>query len=233
MSEREKIIERIRQLRQKTIERGCTEAEAMAAAAKIAELMGKLGLEPGDIEFDQAVAEVVSKGNTPRLKVWNTIAHVTNTALILGNSSSSRTKGTVTFVGRAPYPDVAVYLREVCDRAITNEIGAFRKSDFYRARRRPKTRAQAVYDFTDALTYRLCRRLLDLFEASIDDNARMTAIVELKRRFPRTTTMQAKQRKERFADAAIEGHRAGGRINLAHGVGRSPGSTVGLIGGGS
>ena len=39
MSERERIAARIRALRAKTVENGCTEAEAMAAAKKLAQLL--------------------------------------------------------------------------------------------------------------------------------------------------------------------------------------------------
>ena len=41
MNERSKIAARIRALLAKTVENGCTEAEALSAAAKVAELLDR------------------------------------------------------------------------------------------------------------------------------------------------------------------------------------------------
>lgn len=51
MSDHDKIRDRIRQLLGRTVARGCSEAEAMEAAAKAAELIAEHGLAAGDIEF--------------------------------------------------------------------------------------------------------------------------------------------------------------------------------------
>ena len=49
----QKIRDRIRALRDKTAARGCTEAEALAAAEKAAQLMRDHGVSEADIVMDE------------------------------------------------------------------------------------------------------------------------------------------------------------------------------------
>ncbi len=49
----DRLVQRIRALRAKTVEQGCTEAEAMAAAAKVAELLDRHGLSLSDVELQR------------------------------------------------------------------------------------------------------------------------------------------------------------------------------------
>ena len=46
-----KVKARIRALAAKTVDRGCSEAEAMAAAAKVGELLAVYGLTMGEVEL--------------------------------------------------------------------------------------------------------------------------------------------------------------------------------------
>ncbi|RYJ03496.1 MAG: DUF2786 domain-containing protein, partial [Acetobacteraceae bacterium] len=46
-----KVKARIRALAAKTVERGCSEAEAMAAAAKVGELLEVYGLSMSEVEL--------------------------------------------------------------------------------------------------------------------------------------------------------------------------------------
>lgn len=51
------LLARIQALRARTTERGCTEAEAMAAAAKVAELLDRHGLSLSDVELQAQPCE--------------------------------------------------------------------------------------------------------------------------------------------------------------------------------
>src|ERR1700760_2611338 len=53
----EKLHTRIQALRAKTIDNGCTEAEALSAAAKVAELLDRYDLSLTDIELRNAPCE--------------------------------------------------------------------------------------------------------------------------------------------------------------------------------
>ncbi|SCM75420.1 conserved hypothetical protein [uncultured Pleomorphomonas sp.] len=52
MTDREKLKAKIRALREMTSTRGCTEDEAMAAAAKAAELMREYGVSDVELETE-------------------------------------------------------------------------------------------------------------------------------------------------------------------------------------
>ena len=53
----EKLKARIQALRAKTIANGCTEGEALTAAAKVAELLDRYDLSLTDVELREAVCE--------------------------------------------------------------------------------------------------------------------------------------------------------------------------------
>ncbi|HSH99404.1 MAG TPA: DUF2786 domain-containing protein, partial [Reyranella sp.] len=53
----DKLRTRIQGLRAKTIANGCTEGEAMAAAAKVAELLDRYDLSLSDVEIREAPCE--------------------------------------------------------------------------------------------------------------------------------------------------------------------------------
>ena len=56
-SEREKVMDRIAALRAKTILNGCTEEEALSAAAKVAELLDRHALSMSDVEMRASPCE--------------------------------------------------------------------------------------------------------------------------------------------------------------------------------
>lgn len=53
----DRVIERIRALREKTVARGCTEEEALAAAEKIAEWLDRYGLDMSEVDIAHAACE--------------------------------------------------------------------------------------------------------------------------------------------------------------------------------
>ena len=72
----------IKALLDKTTASGCTEAEAMAAAAKAAELMRNHGLAPEDLVFSEARIGRIAKSAT-RHTLYRVIASATNTVIAL------------------------------------------------------------------------------------------------------------------------------------------------------
>ena len=59
-----RVIERIRALRAKTLDQGCTEAEALAAATKVAELLDRYGLSLSEIDIRRQTCEGVGIDST-------------------------------------------------------------------------------------------------------------------------------------------------------------------------
>jgi len=213
--DREKIKRRIAALLQMTRERGCTEAEAMVAASKAAELMRDYGLSDADIEMGEESIGVKVGFNAARAVLWDIIAHCTNTSLLWTKNKEAE----VIFYGYAPGPEIATYLMKVCDRAINHEIGKFKQSNFYRLRRTLTTKRQAVRDFTSGLICRLDVKLRRLFVESINQAARDAAHEYLKRMHSEAREVGERSRRVGFDAAMDHGWTAGGRVQLTHGMG--------------
>ncbi|KAB2749879.1 DUF7168 domain-containing protein [Brucella anthropi] len=214
---RETLAKRIAALRQMTTERGCTEAEALAAATKAAELMQEYGLSESDIEFCEQAVSSKTKGRNPAADLWPVIAHCTNTASIIV-SYVVPPKTEVTFVGKAPGPQIATYLLVVLNRAIANEVKKFKASTFYRRRRSLSTKRKAVADFTVGLVWRLRERLLEIFAPAVSDEIRAAAHDALAERYPAASSIERKKHQTRYDDALWNGWDAGDNVNLSHGV---------------
>lgn len=215
----ESIRERIRKLRQMTEANGCTEAEALSAAAKAAEMMREHGLSDAEIEMDFDGRPAASKGKSCRQKLWTTAAWCTNSAVIVIPDAGGRTK--ICFIGETPGPEIAHYLSEVCNRAVNREVRAFKASSAYRRRRTLSTKRHAVADFTNAMVNRLCYRMADLFQAARDQSAEDRAKAALESAYPRTAPIKRPAHSSRFRDAATAGWLAGEKPTLAHGLDRS------------
>lgn len=225
----EAIKKLIKTLRERTTARGCTEAEAMEAAAKAAQLMAEHGLDDADLVMSSASAVTRTPTSSPRALIWSTIATCTNCQALVSERRASPGRDVV-FFGREPGPQIALYLFEVCDNAIKHETAKFRASEFYRRRRSTKTKRKAVDDFTLGLVQRLASRVRELFRESRSSSALAQAQAYMDRLHPNTETIKQKAHKTHFDDAVNAGWRAGGQVNLAHGVDRPSGGPK-LIGG--
>lgn len=224
----EAVKKRIAALREMTAARGCTEAEALVAAAKAAELMRDYGISESDLVMDQRSVRRKSEGHSVRDDLWRRLADFTNCACILDHDGSKPVR---TFVGRAPGPEVATYLYTVLDRAVDRAVAEFKAESYYRRRRTVKTRRAAAHEFTYAMVLRLCIRLRELFAASISTEAREAASAALTERFPNSTTIAKRAHpKTGSTDAFYSGFAAGGGVALSHGVGAGP-NGLKMIGG--
>lgn len=208
--------EKIAALRAKTRGAGCTEAEALAAAELAARLMREHNLSEADIVMEEAVAREPTVKPTWRATVATVIAYCTNTASIV--LIDRRQGAAILFVGRAPGPKIALYLRDVCFRAVATELKAFKSGRFYRGRRSLATRRQASADFVEGMVTRLCGRLIELFGPSSDDRARDEAHAIVEQRFAGAVAHRKPGRETRYSQAAAEGWTAGGDVALHRGV---------------
>lgn len=221
----EALRKKLAALRAAATGRGTTEAEAMAAAAKMAEIMREHGLCDDDIEFDEAEAPLKGKRPGVRTILLGAIAVCTNCA----GTTHFGDYPTVTFLGRAPGPEIAAYLVAVCDRAIDTAVAEFKKTPEYLRRRTASTRRAAVQDFTAGMVTRLQHRLFAMFAGSMDRDALDQANQVRNARLPATSKVRIPERKIRFGSAAQAGHAAGRKVQLAHGV--NAGRPVHQIGG--
>lgn len=211
MADREKLKAKIRALRELTSARGCTEDEAMAAAAKAAELMREYGVSDVELETESAKARTKTRGTGIRDQLVGTIQHVTNTAAIYRD-------GDIEFFGVAPGPEIAAYIWTICNRAIDRSIRTFKAGRLYKARRSDRTRREAVADYTEGMVRRLSRRIIDLFIDTHSDELAAKAVHAMTIACPRTKSVSPAQAKGTFGDARADGWRAAGDVTLGHGV---------------
>lgn len=217
MTDREKLIAKIRALTAKTVDAGCTEAEALLAAEKAAALMRDYEISRTELFIEQQSVRRRTAGQSPRDRLWRHLALNTNTASILDYDETGQTQRT--FVGHEPGPQIAVYLYVVLDRAIDRAVGEFKFGGYYARRRTLKTKRKAVAEFTQAMVSRLCDRLWDLFASTRSESAAAAAVHALAERFPDIVpVVQRKRQKVEITPASISGFLAGEAVPLAHGV---------------
>ncbi|WP_151720196.1 DUF7168 domain-containing protein [Gemmobacter serpentinus] len=212
------IKQKIAALLKMTTASGCTEAEALAAAAKAAELMRAHGLSEADITIGQASAVTASKGRSVRDPLWKIVAYCTNTAATFAHVPGKRGSELV-FIGRDPGPEIAAYLVAVFNRALDIGISEFKAGAFYRRRKTDATRRAAVRDFTDGMVTRLSSRLINIFGPGIDKAANALAVAARAERFAASVPVKQKDSgKPRFDEATWSGWCAGSKVGIAHGV---------------
>ena len=145
----DKLKLRIQALRAKTIANGCTEDEALSAAAKVAELLDRHDLSFTDIELraapcDRRTYETHRKKRIPLDDCIGAIAHFCDCRVwreknLAGESS-------YVFFGLRSDIEVAHYLAELIDGAVRAELGRFKTSaDDLRFRHQERHLANASF----------------------------------------------------------------------------------------
>lgn len=226
--DREKLRARLRALLAKTTDAGCSEAEAIAAAEKAAELMRDYALTHDDVYMTEKVIPAPQKLEGKAL-IIGVIAIATNSAIV--HTAKSGKASIFTVYGFEPGPDIAEYLYTVCSRLIEQELALFRRSEFYRRRRSAATRRKASADFVDGMVMRLADKVMELFEDNRDGDKTKAAKKAADAAFPNAKAHRAKPQKTRFDEALASGWDAADSTDLRFAVrGRKP---VARIGGGS
>lgn len=209
------IKDKINALQAKTTSAGCTEAEALAASEMAARLMQNHRLTDDDLVVDSADIAAIKKTPFWQQRLMSAASIATNTAAL----HVSGTAAWITFYGRAPGPDIAIYLYEVCLGACKRELAEFRKSPFYRRRRSGKTRAIASNDFLTSMANRLAGRVVEQFKPLYSDTDRQLAIQASAKAAPDACSMKSKSKDIRYSEAAHAGWSAGAKPALNVGLG--------------
>lgn len=219
MSDLASLKARIAALRAKTSAAGCSEAEAMAAAEAVARLMASHGITETDLVMEEARAVLNGPKTAHSFVICSVISGCTNTAAV------SMADAAIVYFGRQPGPEIAVYLTDICHRALRQGLAEFMASPFYRRRRTTKTKTAARADFKTGMETRLAARLQEMFRTTRSDKAKAEAQGYLDSRHPNTRAHKLRQRETRFDEAKNAGWRAGGDVALSHGVGRQQAAT--------
>lgn len=211
---KESIKRKIAALRAKTTASGCTEAEAIAAAALAARLMQEHGVNEAEIEFMTARARAPL--SMPRWQRWlaDAICKATNTHAIscLGDIRE------IEFAGKEHAVEIALYLRDVLTRAVNAEIRTLRETTPYRRLRKASSKSEMVNSFAAGMVSRLSRKLIDLFASTINVDERAVAKQMLAEKYQDAREMPACKITLTHGNAYFAGQRAGDAVQLSHGV---------------
>jgi hypothetical protein len=171
----DRLKTRIQGLRAKTIDNGCTEAEALSAAAKVAELLDRYDLSLTDVELRDAPCErrayeTYRKKRIPLDDCIGAIAKFCDCRVWREKNPAGEAR--YVFFGLRSDVEVAHYLTELIDGAVRAELGRYKNSAEYR-RFRHQDRHMANGSFTLGMVASIADRLIAM-KAERDAVARST-----------------------------------------------------------
>jgi len=131
----DKLRMRIQALRAKTIDNGCTEDEALSAAAKVAELLDRYDLSLTDIDIREAPCErrVYETHRKKRIPLDDCIGAIANFCdCRVWREKNQAGESRYVFFGLRSDIEVAHYLTELLDSAVRSELGRYKTTSDYR-----------------------------------------------------------------------------------------------------
>ena len=131
----DRLKTRIQGLRSKTTDNGCTEAEALLAAAKVAELLDRYDLSLTDVEIRDAACEQreYETYRKKRVPIDGCIGAIANFCdCRVWREKNPLGDARYVFFGLRSDIEVAHYLTEVIDNAVRFELGRYKMSAGYR-----------------------------------------------------------------------------------------------------
>jgi hypothetical protein len=158
----DRLKTRIQGLRSKTTDNGCTEAEALLAAAKVAELLDRYDLSLTDVEIrdapcEQREYETYRKKRVPLDGCVGAIADFCDCRVWREKNQSGEAR--YVFFGLRSDVEVAHYLTELVDNAVRSELGRYKNSAGYR-RFRHQDRHVANSSFTLGMVASIADKLI-------------------------------------------------------------------------
>ena len=217
-------MQRIRALMARTVANGCTESEALAAAAKVGELMDRFGLTYPDFELKSERCE--------QHQATRHYHDVNLVAFAIARFCSCRVwfqGGGIYYFGLPLDVQISDYMTSLCQSALDVGFDIFANS---RARPKNQTRRELRKPFMVAMAYRLSERIEDLASAreTKATTANGTSLVVVKKavveeQYHVLGLKLTPGRASRFRDnraAEVAGRAAGDRVNLATGINTAP-----------
>jgi|KBSMisStandDraft_5_1062788.scaffolds.fasta_scaffold155232_4 hypothetical protein len=238
---RERVARQVRALREKTVENGCTEAEALAAAQKMQALMAEHDLTLTDAEVENesvGLDEVVSKFKVMRPVdlTCSGIAALCGVKIWFQKGSKRR----VQILGQKSGTEFAIWLYAMIDGAIVASTSAWQRD--------PETgwkqmdgqeKKTTCKSFEVGMAHRINRRLTEMAERaqSTAKTSTGTAVMVLRNQVVDAayTKMTAGWKwgrgsagpRARDAGAYAKGRAAGDRVNLDRPLGNSATKRIG------
>lgn len=160
-SDLDKLVARIQALRAKTVEQGCTEHEALAAAEKVAELLDRYGLSVSELDLRNQTCEGIGvdtgrKRRGPIDDCVGTIALFFD-CRVWGETDAEGMLRYV-FFGMPADVQAAIYLNDLIEVTFATETAAFQAGSIYQGT--PSgNRRNATTSFQTGLARGICQKL--------------------------------------------------------------------------
>lgn len=238
-----RIKKKVHALLAKTVSNGCSEHEALAAAAKAGELMDFYSLQITDIEIRE------TKCKHLKIEIDTVIGGKLDSCVVgIGRFCDTKSwfqrgkkihggpitrGGTYHFFGLEQDIEMAEYIYKILDHAVEGELKTFKNSDAYKAASRKKS---ATKSFINAFSGRIYWRLDEMKkarnvelakqEAAMERTGRAVLVVkqdhiesEFKRDMGITLTSRSSTKRSYNSDAYAAGKAAANRVNINKGIG--------------
>lgn len=162
MLEIQKVIETIRLLTSKTVSRGCTEHEAMAASAKIGELLKVYNLSMDQVFLDNSKCTTVTinTGIFQRRPINRCLVALADFCDCKVWFSTTNDGIVYHFFGLQTDTEMAKYLYEMIDAAVETEIARFKASATYLYAQTHRKRLSS--SFQHGMVGRIANRLANM-----------------------------------------------------------------------
>jgi hypothetical protein len=229
----DRLVQRIQALRAKTVEQGCTEQEALAAAEKVAELLDRHGLSLSELELRRQPCEGIGidTGRRRAAPIDDCVPGIAEffDCRVWGEKAASGELRYV-FFGLTGDVEAAHYLYDLIERAFETETERFRAGGIY-GEALSRDRRSATNSFQIGLARGIRARLRELREAreaalrgsSGRDLVPIKASVVEDELAKLGLTLRARSRASRryvLTDAYEAGHKAGKRFEYRPGLTR-------------
>lgn len=230
---RDAISRRIRALRAKTVENGCTEAEALAAAEMLADLLAKYNMTLDEAELRASPftehRETDGHGDFVSDRLWKVADAI---AFLTGARYWAERPGEipcVNFFGFDHEVEVARYLLEICAAAMRREQQRMVRDNWPRSIRRLRP---VILPFLDGMADRLRERIRALKPKQPAGNGLIVlhdALVEQAMKDAGISLNSGRTHSSRDLDAEyLSGRAAGDRVALNQGL-SGGGPAAGLL----
>ncbi len=162
LAELDKLKSRIQALRAKTIDNGCTEDEALSAAAKVAEMLDRYDLSLTDIDIREAPCErreyeTYRKKRIPLDDCIGAVAVFCDCRVWREKNQAGQSR--YVFFGLRSDIEVAHYLAELIDASVRSELGRYKTTAGY-ARFRHNDRHLANASFALGMVASIAEKLV-------------------------------------------------------------------------
>ena len=237
---KEQILKKLKAFSQRTVENGCTEAEAVAAAQAMQALQDQYNctLTELDISLTEYTKDSLSLGKKVKHPVWNALYGVQ----LFCEVKLVGTGAKLTVFGQQHKVENAMYLISLMQSAMELEYLKFKATADYEEEAFYHHARSIRSSFMNAMASRLCNRLQQMHResrANVEQpkasNGTALVIVAdralddaFRKEFPRLRSGGHRHTRNRSAGAARAGRSAGDRVGLRAGVSGN-GRNAGLL----